>query len=113
MSFFPPDSNDPLDGRDPFIRKRYPSLRAVKPIHIETGFSGIVPYEDLQRSPSPIEGHFQSSFDKGILDICIRDTIYSQPKTVAVLTIRNDINSLGERVTLVSLQLPEDIDYGR
>lgn len=104
MSFFPND--DYLDGRDPLVKRHHDSLKATKPQYIESEPSGIVPYEDLQRSPSPWTGEFQYSFDKGTLDICVRENAYSRAQTLAVVTLRNDINSRGEKVIFVSLQLP-------
>lgn len=50
--------------------------------------SHIAPYEDLQPSPFPIEGRFESGFDHEILAIC--EQSYQQSKILALLVFRSN-----------------------
>ena len=107
MDYTPPPDHDFLDGRDPSIKKLYKSL---KPRHVEEDTDRVidarVPYDDLQRSPAPYTGHFQSAFDSGTLTICSRP--HHAPVPMAIIKIKNRVKSTGEVETLVSLHVYSD-----
>lgn len=60
-----------------------------------------VPYDDLQRSPSPISGRFESIYNKGTLTICTRDKCVLKP--AACIHIRVTVRADGSKQTLVSI----------
>ena len=110
MGFLPPEHerpHDPLDGRDKDILKHHKTLKAHKVVEDTDDIdSDRVPYEDLQPSPNGCKGRFAVTYDEGSLDICSHEAYF--PHVAVKIIIRNDIKSDGTKVTLVSLQLPED-----
>ena len=95
MAFYPPDDkrpHDPLDGRDDTVRRAFGSASLVpkqQPRDIPPPDAWEPAYysrrDDLQESPSPLQGIWKSYADSGVLTV-MKDRLW--PSVLGFLRLR-------------------------